>query len=197
MKKVVLAVVCVFLLLVGSALISIQRKMSLAYQTVELAASQVQNVLSRQAQLIPNLAEAAMGYAKHERETFAQYAAGRALGIPGINAGDVVKSEELQKKIEGAALVASNALASFKAVQEAVPQLQANENFRSLMAELSGSINRVSVERRKMQQAIKTYNVELVQFPTNILASVIGYKPMPFYQADVADQRAPQLHLQN
>lgn len=195
MKKWLFGAVGLFALIVGVEAVSVQRTMSLEYQKVELAASQVQNVLARQAELIPNLAEVAMGYAKHEKETFAQYAAGRSLGVYGTTAEDVAKSPELQKKLNDAAVVASNALASFRSVQEANPKLQANENFRSLMAELSGSINRVTVERRKFQQAIKDYNVQIVQFPTNVFAGVVGYKALPFYQAPETDQRAPKLNL--
>lgn len=182
---------------VGSTAISVQRQMSVEYQNVQLAISQVQNVLNRQAELIPNLAEVAKGYAKHEQDTFAKVAAFRsnAAEIAHKNPGDVANSTDMQQKMAETAVAGQQALFALKAVQERYPQLQANENFKTLMVELEGSINRVSTERRKSQQVIKEYNTKIVQFPTNVVASAIGYKALPFYQAAESDQHAPRLNM--
>jgi LemA protein len=177
--------------------VSIQRDMSLAYQDVELAMSQVQNVLNRQAELIPNLAEVAKGYAKHEQDTFAKVSAFRskAAQMASTSTNAVMNSPDMQKQLAETQAAASGALLALNAVREAYPELKANENYRSLMAELSGSINRVSVERRKSQQAVQIYNKKIVQFPTNVVAGIIGYHALPFYQASEADQHAPRLNM--
>lgn len=180
-----------------STAISVQREMSVEYQTVQLAISQVQNVLNRQAELIPNLAEVAKGYAKHEQDTFAKVAAFRsnAAEMAAKDPKDIAGSTDMQQKMAETAVAGQQALFALKAVQERYPQLQANENFKTLMVELEGSINRVSVERRKSQQVIRDYNVKIVRFPTNMVAGVIGYKPIPFYQAADSDQHAPKLNM--
>lgn len=181
----------------ASTAISVQREMSVEYQTVQLAISQVQNVLNRQAELIPNLAEVAKGYARHEQDTFAKVAAFRsnAAEMAAKDPKDIAGSTDMQQKMAETAVAGQQALFALKAVQERYPQLQANENFKTLMVELEGSINRVSVERRKSQQVIRDYNVKIVRFPTNMVAGVIGYKPIQFYQAADSDQHAPKLNM--
>lgn len=181
----------------GFTAIGVQREMSLERQKVDFAVAQVQNVLSRQAELIPNMAEVAKGYAKHEQDTFAKVAAFRSkmADVASKQPEDLLKSEDGQKKLAEATTASAQALLAFNSVREAYPQLQANENYKRLMVELEGSINRVTVERRKWQQAIKDYNLHVVQFPKNIVAGAIGYGPLPFYQAPETDQRAPKLNM--
>ena len=184
---------------IGFAFIAIpaQRELSVERLKVDFAVSQVQNVLSRQAELIPNMAEVAKGYAKHEQDTFAKVAAFRSkmAEVTDKKPEDLVKSEDGQRKLAEATAASQQALLAFNSVREAYPQLQANENYKTLMVELEGSINRVTVERRKWQQTIKDYNTKVVQFPKNIVANVIGYGALPFYQAPESDQRAPKLNM--
>lgn len=195
--KMVAVAVFAGLALFAMVAIPVQREMSTEYQTVQLAVSQVQNVLNRQAELIPNLAEVAKGYAKHEQDTFAKVAAFRsnAMEMSSKDPAAITQSTDMQQKMAETAIAGQQALFALKAVQERYPQLQANENFRSLMVELEGSINRVTVERRKSQQVIRDYNMKIVQFPKNLVAGVIGYKPIPFYQASESDQHAPKLNM--
>lgn len=196
-KYGIAAVVAAAAIWLGSTAISVQREMSVEYQNVQLAYSQVQNVLNRQAELIPNLAEVAKGYAKHEQDTFAKVAAFRsnAAEMSTKNPTDIANSTDMQKKMADAAVASQQAFIALKAVKEAYPQLQANDNFKSLMRELEGSINRVSVERRKSQQVVRDYNNKIVKFPTNLVAGMIGYHALPFYQASESDQHAPKINV--
>lgn len=181
----------------GYTAITVQREMSLERQKVDFAVAQVQNVLTRQAELIPNMAEVAKGYAKNEQDTFTKVAAYRSkmADVGSKKPEDLLKSADGQKQLAEAAAASQQALLAFNSVREAYPQLQANDNYKRLMVELEGSINRVTVERRKWQQAIKDYNIKVVQFPKNIVASVIGYGAIPFYEAPESDQRAPKLNM--
>lgn len=181
----------------GYTAIAVQREMSVERQKVDFAVAQVQNVLTRQAELIPNMAEVAKGYAKHEQDTFAKVAAYRSkmAEVADKKPEDLLKTEDGQRKLAEATAASHQALLAFNSVREAYPQLQANDNYKRLMVELEGSINRVTVERRKWQQAIKDYNLKVVQFPRNIVAGTIGYGALPFYEAPESDQRAPKLNM--
>jgi LemA protein len=184
--------ISVVALLGGIIVIDTQRTLAPEHQKVDLAWSEIQNVLNRQAELIPNLAETAMGYAKHEHDTFADYAKYRSIGHVD---GSATASADVQKRMEQSAALASQALVSLRNVREATPALQANDNFKRLMVELEGSINRVTVARHRAQQAIFNYNGLVVRFPTNLIAGVIGLGPIPYYQASESDQHAPKLNL--
>ena len=109
----------------------------------------------------------------------------------------MTNSADAQKKVMENAALAQQAFLSLKNIQESNPTLQANENFKSLMAQLEGSINRVSVERRKLQTVIRDYNKQLVKFPTNVVAGLVGYHVLPFYEASATDQHAPKLNLRD
>lgn len=164
-------------------------------QKVALSYAQVQNVLQRQAELIPNMAEVAKGYATHEESTFREVAAARSkmAEVALLKPSDIANNPELQKKLVDAQQASSSALASLNAVKEAYPQLQANENFKTLMTELAGSQNRITVERMRNQQAVNSYNLKVVHFPGVLVASAIGFGPKPYYQADASSQHAPVL----
>lgn len=181
----------------GLTAVGVQREMSVERQNVDFAVAQVQNVLTRQAELLPNMAEVAKGYAKHEQDTFAKVAAFRSKMSQAAakSPEELTKTVDGQKELAEATAASAQALLAFNSVREAYPQLQANDNYKRLMVELEGSINRVTVERRKWQQAIKNYNLKVVQFPKNLVAAAIGYGVMPFYTAPDADQRAPKLNM--
>lgn len=194
MLKWLMPLLVIFIVVEG---ISIQREMSLEYQNVEMAMSQVQNVLNRQAELIPNLAETVKGYAKHEQDTFAKISAFRskAAQMGATDTRIAMNSPDVQKQMAEAQVAGGQALLALNAVKEAYPELKANENFRLLMSELSGSINRISVERRKSQLAVQQYNKKIVQFPDNMVAPIFGYNALPYYRAADADQHAPKLNM--
>lgn len=164
-----------------------------AEESVNTAYSQVQNVLQRQADLIPNLVETVKGYAAHESKTLIQVAEARSkvTALSKIDPKDLASNEDLQKKLIEAQATMNQAAISLNAVKEAYPQLQANDNFKSLMAELSGSINRVTVERMRAQKAVQSYNLDVRSFPGKIVASVLGFSPKPYFQATDSAQSAP------
>ena len=162
-------------------------------ENVEKSYAQVQNVLQRQAELIPNLAETVKGYATHEQKTFIDTAAARAKTILATNPKDLANSVDKQREMAAAVAATSAALVNINAIREAHPELKANALFTDLMKSLEGSINRVTIERQKNQAEVSKFNTHVRQFPTVIFATLFGYGPYPYYIAAQESQTAPKI----
>lgn len=164
-------------------------------QGVQQSYAQVQNVMQRQADLIPNLVETAKGYAGHENKTLVGVSEARSKlsAVAKMDPEKLAKDPELQKQLIQAQNDMQKSIVELNSVREAYPQLQANSNFQTLMTELTGSQNRITVERRRNQLAVQDYNRAVLVFPRRILASLGGYQPRPYFQASDAAQSAPQV----
>ncbi len=150
-------------------------------ENVNESYAQVQNVVQRRADLIPNLVNTVKGYSDYEGETLTKVTEARS----GIN--NASSPEELANANEEL----SQAVRDINIVAEDYPDLKANTQYTQLMDELAGSENRISVERGNYNQAVKEYNTDLKRFPTNIIASFIGYKEAEYFQASESAQDAP------
>lgn len=140
--------------------------------------------LKRRHDLIPNLVETVKGYAKHEREALEAVIAARARAV---SAGPI----EDKIAAEGGL---TQALGRLMAVAEAYPDLKANTNFMQLQGELTGTENVIARARGGYNGAAGGYNQTLVQFPTNIVAGIFGFKSMPFFEVtEAAERNAPQV----
>lgn len=154
--------------------------------------AQVQNVYQRRADLIPNLVEVVKGYAAHERETLEAVIQARANATrPQINAGQILQNPELFQQFEQTQSQLSAALGRLMVVIERYPDLKANENFIRLQDELAGTENRISVERRRFNEAVQSYNQRIRRFPTVMFAGVLGFETRPYFQATETAQEAP------
>jgi LemA protein len=164
-------------------------------EEVNQSYAQVQNVMQRQADLIPNLVEAVKGYAGHENKTLTQVAEarGRLSAVAKMDPAELAKNPDLQKQLIEAQAQMNQAMLSINAVREAYPQLQANENFRSLMVALEGSQNRITTERMKNQQAVQRFNMRVRSFPRSVVAHALGYAPRPYFTASAEAQVAPKV----
>ena len=147
--------------------------------------SQVENQLQRRNDLIPNLVETTKGIAQQEKDVFGQIADSRAK-----MAGAKTPEETIQAANEQSA-----ALGRLLVVVENYPQLRSSETFNRLMDELSGTENRIAVERMRYNERVQEYNVARRQFPSNITASLFGFKEYPLFNAPPAAQQVPKVNF--
>ena len=152
-------------------------------ETVKASWAQVENQLQRRYDLIPNYVETVKGYAAHEKEVFIKVTEARSKV-----AGAGTINEKIQANNE-----LSSALSRLMVVVERYPELKANTNFIRLQDELAGTENRIAVERRRFNEAVKAYNIKIRTFPTNILAGLFGFEKATFFEVPKERQEAPQV----
>lgn len=156
--------------------------------------AQVENVYQRRADLIPNLVATVKGYATHEQETLQGVVEARAKAT-GVNLNpDQLTPENLQK-FQQAQSGLSSALSRLMVVVEKYPDLKANQNFLQLQAQIEGSENRISVERRKFNDAARAYNTYIKQFPRNFYSNSFGFEKKPYFTAEAGAQSAPKVEF--
>lgn len=156
-------------------------RLATSRENMNEAYAQVQNVVQRRADLIPNLVNTVKGYSDYEGETLTRIAEARS----GITNADS------PKELADANEELTQAVREMNVVVENYPELKANTQYTQLMDELAGSENRISVERGNYNQAVKTYNTDLKKFPTNIIAGFTGYKEAEYFEASASAQDAP------
>jgi LemA protein len=147
--------------------------------------AQVENQLQRRNDLIPNLVETVKGYAQHEQGVFKDIADARS---------QLLSAKSPEEKIE-AANRQTSALGRLLAVVENYPQLKANEQFNRLMDELSGTENRLAVERMRYNEEVQEYNAARRQFPANVTAKMFGFKEYPYFQAPPDAKQVPKVNF--
>ena len=161
-----------------------------ADEAVSTAWSNVENQYQRRADLIPNLVNTVKGYAAHEKETLDAVVAARARATQMTVDAENMTPEMLQEYQKSQGEVGA-ALGRLLAVAEAYPDLKANTNFLELQAQLEGTENRISVERRNFNEAAKSYNTSIRTFPRNILAGMFGFEKRPYFEAQEGVENAP------
>ena len=154
--------------------------------------SNVENQYQRRSDLIPNLVNTVKGYATHEKETLADVVAARSKATQtSVDIADL--TPEKLKAYQQAQGEIGSALGRLLAITENYPELKANENFKELQAQLEGTENRISVERRNFNEAAKTYNTSIRRFPANILAGMFGFEKRPYFEAQEGAEKAPEV----
>ncbi len=148
---------------------------------IKSAWAQVENVLQRRNDLIPNLVNTVKGYAKHEKEIFEDVANARSA---------LLNAKSIDDKAKAAGTLDS-AVGRLLAIAENYPQLKANESFNALMDELAGTENRIAVERKRYNDIVQLYNTSVRRFPTNIIAGFCGFREKEIYFK--AEEKAKQV----
>lgn len=191
--KVIAGTLVAIPLVAGVTYKSIYNNLVTSDEAVRQTYSQVQNVMQRQADLIPNLVETVKGYAAHENKTLTAVIEARSklATIARMDPEKLAASPELQKQLIEAQSAGQQALVSLSAVREAYPDLKANQNFLVLMAELAGSQNRISVERRRNQLAVQSYNVRTRTAVSGWVARNHGFEAKPYFEATAQGQQTP------
>jgi LemA protein len=182
----VIAVLVILALIVGGAYASSRNQMVRLNETVKSNWAQVDVVLQRRADLIPNLVATVQGFAAHEETVFGDIAKARAQYLSAQTPADKI--------------AASNQLAPLElkvlALSENYPQLKSNENFLRLQDELAGTENRIAVERKRYNDSIQEYNTYIGLFPNNIFAGWAGFKRNnDYFNAPEASREAPKVQF--
>lgn len=157
---------------------------------VNTAWSQVENQYQRRMDLIPNLVNTVKGYAAHEKETLEGVVNARAEATKTtIDPSNL--NEETLKRFQAAQGELSSALSRLMVVVERYPELKANQNFSELQAQLEGTENRISVERKRFNEIAQGYNTYIRKFPNNILSGMFGFQTKAYFSAESGAEKAP------
>jgi len=160
---------------------------------VRSAWSQVENQYQRRADLIPNLVETVKGYATQEKDVFIGVAEARAKVSQMTVTKDVLNDPQAFAKFQAAQDQLGSALSRLLVVSENYPQIKSNENFLSLQTQLEGTENRITVERKRFNDIVQSYNTSIRQFPVSFIASLRGFNEKPYFQAKEGAENAPQV----
>ena len=163
-------------------------------ESVKTACSQVDNQYQRRLDLIPNLVNTVKGYASHERATLEGVINARANATK-TTIDPTNLNEETMKQFQAAQGELSSALSRLMVVVERYPDLKANQNFMELQAQLEGTENRISVERKRFNEVAQNYNTNIRSFPTNILAGMFGFQPKAYFAAESGAEKAPTVEF--
>lgn len=163
-------------------------------EAVETAWANVQNSYQRRADLVPNLVNTVKGAANFEQETLTQVIEARAKATSVNISADNLTPENIQQ-YQAAQGQLSGALSRLLATVEAYPELKANQNFLELQAQLEGTENRISVERRNFNEAVQDYNTTVRSFPNNLMAGVFGFERKGHFEAEAGAQTAPTVQF--
>lgn len=160
-------------------------------QKVDQGWAQVENVLQRRNDLIPNLVNIVQSYAIHEQEVFVKVAEARALWNKTVSDPNATIDDKItaDRRVSGALL-------SFMGVVERYPELKANQNFMALQDELAGTENRISVERKRFNEMVQGYNTFAQMFPNNVMAGFFHFPTeRAYFKADAGAAQAPKIDI--
>jgi LemA protein len=174
------AIIVIVLLLFFGSYVSRRNQMVALREQVRQQWAQVDVVIRRRADLIPNLVATVKGFAAQEQKVIGEVTAARAaLGGARTPKDTIAANNQLD-----------GALSRLLVIVENYPQLRSNQNFLALQDELTGTENRIAVERRNYDLALQAYNTYISTFPNNLIAGMSGFHYNPDYFATSADQRA-------
>ena len=181
---IILGVLLLLVLIVGGSFVGVRNDLVTQKNAIDGAFAQVDVVLQRRADLIPNLVETVKGFASQEKDVIASVSNARAaLG----------GARSPQEKITANGQL-DGALSRLLMVVENYPQLKSDANFMRLQDELAGTENRIAVERRKYNEAVQKYNTSIELFPNNIAASLFGFQRNDaYFKTDPASRQAPKI----
>jgi LemA protein len=183
---VILVVLVVIALLLGSSFVGRRNQMVVKRETVNAAWAQVDVVLQRRADLIPNLVETVKGYAVQEQVVFGDIAKARSALLGAHSPSEKIAANGQLDSALGRLLV----------VVENYPQLKSNENFMRLQDELAGTENRIAVERQRYNGTVQDYNTYISLFPNSLVASMSGFtRNDAYFKTDEGARQAPKVNF--
>ncbi|MFD2553951.1 LemA family protein [Sphingobacterium tabacisoli] len=159
-------------------------------ENVKAKWAQVENAYQRRADLIPNLVSTVKGAAQHEQGTLTAVVEARAKATS-VSVNPENLTEESIAEFQKTQDALSQSIGRLLVSVEAYPDLKANQSFQELQAQLEGTENRISVERRAYNEAVQDYNTTVRSFPNNIMAGMFGFKSKGTFQATEGADKAP------
>ena len=185
---IVIGVLVLIVLIAFGQYVGVRNTLVAKNEAVKSAWSQVDIVLQRRADLIPNLVETVKGYAKQEQTVFGDIARARSALL---SSGTPEQKIAANRQLDGA-------LGRLLLIVENYPQLKSNENFMRLQDELAGTENRIAVERKRYNDTLQDFNTYVQQFPHNIFANWAGFKPNnAYFTASEGSREAPKVNFSN
>jgi LemA protein len=183
---VILVVLLLLAFFVGSAYFSRRNQMAIKKEAVNAAWAQVDVVLQRRSDLIPNLVQTVKGYAIQEQTVFGDIAAARAaLGGAKTPTDKIAANGQLD-----------SALSRLLVVVENYPNLKSDQNFQRLQDELAGTENRIAVERKRYNDSIQDYNTYISLFPNSLVASFAGFaRNDAYFKTEEGARQAPKVNF--
>jgi LemA protein len=186
-KATILLITIVVLILLGfGKYVSVKNTLVAKNEAVKSTWSQVDVVLQRRADLIPNLVDTVKGITKQEQTVFGEIAQARSQLLSASAPADKIAANQ---RLDGA-------LGRLLAISENYPQLKSNENFLRLQDELAGTENRIAVERKRYNDTLQDYNTYVQQFPNSLFAPGLGFKPnTAYFTASEASRSVPRVNF--
>ena len=183
----VVAVIIIWAISAYNGLVAMDENVSSQWANVE---TQYQ----RRADLLPNLVNTVKGYASHEKETLEGVVEARSKATQiKVDANDLTPEKLAEyQKAQGAV---TSALGKLLAITENYPDLKANQNFLELQAQLEGTENRISVERKRFNDTARAYNTAIRTFPRNLLAGMFGFDKRPYFESEEGADKAPKVEF--
>lgn len=179
------AVALVIMAIIIGNLATSYNKLGVLDEDVNGAWAQVENVLKRRADLIPNLVKTVKGFADHEEKVLLEI----------TNARSGIQSARTPQEFAEADAQLSAAIKSLNIVVEAYPDLKANQNFLELQAELASTENKIATERMRYNDSVKIFNTTIRRFPTNLIAGMFNYDKRLYFEINQADAEVPKVDL--
>jgi len=163
-------IIIAILVILGAYVVATYNQLQTLKTRIKAAIQEIGNQLKRQANLIPNLNESAKGYLEHEKGIFKELAEARKAVSKAVKSGNTQEMLDAQDKVQ-------SALGSLKVIVESNPEIKASDVVSKLMDELRDTADKVMYSRRTLIDLVADYNKRLVTIPSNIVASVFGFKP--------------------
>jgi LemA protein len=190
---VAVAVGALALIVALGGFVSVGNDLVAREQAVRESWAQVQNVYQRRADLVPNLVETVKGFAAQERTVLEEVTRARA-SVAGIQVTpETLRDPEALRKFQEAQAELGGALGRLLAVVERYPDLKSNRNFLALQSQLEGTENRIVVERRRYNEAVRDYNTAIRRFPRSLVASLRGFSERSYFEATPGSGAAPEI----
>ena len=183
---VIIVLLLIVALALGSMYVGRRNQMAIKREAVNAAWAQVDVVLQRRADLIPNLVETVKGFAIQEQKVFGDIAAARAALVGARTPSDKIAANGQL----------DSALSRLLVVVENYPQLKSNENFQRLQDELAGTENRIAVERRRYNEVVQDYNTYISLFPNSLVAGIGGFtRNDAYFKTEEGARQAPKVNF--